>query len=612
MSGIAAVFRSDGAMVEPQLLERLSQTLAIRGPDSKRIWSCGPFGLVHTHLATDARPSDQPFSSDGQIWVIADARIDARQDLIARLGLRGKVDEHSDAELIWHAYDTWGDACAEHLLGDFAFIIADLRRRRLVCARDQLGVKPLFHASRDGWVIVSNLLDCVRQCELVDTRLDDSFIAEFLLHSWNTEPSATVFREIRRLAPAHAMVCTQDGIRHRQYWTPTVPAENWDSPAEGHVERFLELFEQAVSDRLRNQPACITFSGGKDSTSIAAMASRLLAGHPFQPALHGVCAVFDRILPDQERHFATLAAQSLALPLDFVVCDDQPLFPADWDTPAGQTAEPSIRVNPVNHTVLAIAAQRSRIILSGEGGDEAIRAPSRYYQKLLEEGRWLRWLADFSRHLWTLRSVPPVGLRTLLYKRAWRRVTGQQSARPKFPTWIHPNLVQAHSLRDRWEKFWRPDESLAGSRTPPGYGTAARGLLADAMNALDVSSLGRGVEYRFPYLDLRVIEYLWSIPPIPLRFEKEILQRAFAGCLPSAVLRRRKQGLAGDPLLVRPLAVPVSWEVCTSRTPEIRDYVTANPAPGGRFEGLNSNEVQAALTVFELESWMHHKWRNPS
>jgi asparagine synthase (glutamine-hydrolysing) len=611
MGGIAAVYRRDGARIEPQLLDDLRRRLLVRGPDSSDVWSCGSFGLVHTHLATEpGSKADQPYSRDGQIWVTADARIDARRELAAKLGVHGEVSSiSSDAELIWHAYRRWGERCAEHLLGDFAFVIADLNARRIVCARDHFGVKPLFYAVDKDWIVVSNLLECVRRFEFVESRLDEDFVLDFLLHGWNSRSTATAFEQVRRLAPAHTLVCTADNVRQSRYWELTVPPEDETTSHEEHVERFSERFEAAVSDRLRGQPAFLSFSGGKDSTSIAAEASRLLSDLPGQPSIRGICAVYDRIIPDQERRYATRAADWLGMPVDFLACDDLPVFDQDWDTPGGQTPEPSLRAEPVHRKLMEFTRGRTRFLLCGFGGDEALKAPSQYYWKLLQEGRWLRWAVDCGRHLWHLRSLPPVGLRTLLYKRAWGRLSGRQRLAPTFPAWLNPELVRAHHLQERWEQFWKEDRPLVDSRKPGGYAAFSRSLVAHSLDVYDAHSLGAGVEYRFPYLDLRVLQHLWSVPPIPLRFDKHIVQRAFDKRLPPEVLRRRKQPLAGEPLLAKRIHLPISWEECLDRTPELRSYVTCNPAPAGDFSKLNAYDLQAAIAVFELESWMHHRWR---
>ena len=328
-------------------------------------------------------------------------RIDARQELAAKLnGLSTAVSlKSSDAELIWHAYRAWGEGCDEYLLGDFAFIIADTRSNRLLCSRDQLGVKPLFYAADDAWLVVSNLLECVRDFQFVDQRLDDCFILDFLMHGWNTDVCATAFRSIRRLPPAHVLECTPKAAQQKRYWSLSLPAEDESTKAEAHVERFLELFESAVSDRLRNQAASVAFSGGKDSTAVAATALRLQQFRSVQPELHAHCAVYDRIIPDQERRYATLAAQALGLPLQFVVCDDFPVFNPDWDAAVRSDARTIASRNPVVSRMMTAVTRPSPIVLSGHGGDEAIRPPVRYYEKLLREGRWPRWLLD-CRRIW--------------------------------------------------------------------------------------------------------------------------------------------------------------------------------------------------------------------
>src|SRR5207245_9552075 len=132
----------------------------------------------------------QPFPLAGQMWIVADARVDAQAELIRELAARGEhVDKGvTDVELLLRAYGTWGEECVEHLLGDFAFAVWDGPRRRLFCARDHLGVKPLYYAHIGQSVVFSNTLDCVRLHPGVSTKLNDSALADFLLFGLNLEP----------------------------------------------------------------------------------------------------------------------------------------------------------------------------------------------------------------------------------------------------------------------------------------------------------------------------------------------------------------------------------------------------------------------------------------
>src|SRR5882757_2124723 len=129
MNGIVGVIHLDGAPVDRQLVQDLTDSLRYRGPDAQNVWVDGPVGLGHTLLKTtyESEREHQPLTIDDQVWIVADARIDARAELVAELRARGHdaVLEAPDVELILRAYEAWGEHCAEHLLGDFAFAIWD-------------------------------------------------------------------------------------------------------------------------------------------------------------------------------------------------------------------------------------------------------------------------------------------------------------------------------------------------------------------------------------------------------------------------------------------------------------------------------------------------------
>jgi asparagine synthase (glutamine-hydrolysing) len=142
MSGFVALLHTDGAPVDPALLQTLTDTLAFRGPDGLHTWHAGAIGLGHAMLrTTDAQHAareQQPCTLDGQVWITADARVDDRDTLRRALAAAGRADAHAqhatDPQLILHAYHAWGDECMQHLLGDFSFVIWDAPRRRLFCA----------------------------------------------------------------------------------------------------------------------------------------------------------------------------------------------------------------------------------------------------------------------------------------------------------------------------------------------------------------------------------------------------------------------------------------------------------------------------------------------
>jgi len=200
MSGIVGFVNQAGQPADRELLKRLTGFLAFRGPDDQGGWAEAHVGLGHTLLRTtfESEGERQPCSLDGQVWITADARLDARADLIKHLAARGcpNLKNSPDVELILHAYQVWGEDCLSHLLGDFAFAIWDGPRRRLFGARDQLGVKPFYYADTGRTLVFSNTLNCIRQHPEVSDRLNDLAIADFLLFASNQDPTTTSFAPV--------------------------------------------------------------------------------------------------------------------------------------------------------------------------------------------------------------------------------------------------------------------------------------------------------------------------------------------------------------------------------------------------------------------------------
>jgi asparagine synthase (glutamine-hydrolysing) len=611
MSGIAVVANADGRPVDRELMAAMAEALRIRGPDAHTVWTDGgPIGLVHTLFQTteDDVPLPQPFSFDGVTWITADARIDARDELIDRLRGHGRQIEHTacDAELILHAWHVWDSACVEHLLGDFSFALVDTSKHRVFAARDQLGVKPMFYARVGGGLVLTNDLDCARLHPRVSDTLDDSWVCDFLLFGRNTDVTASVFRDIRRLPGGHRLDWTPAGLIIARYWSITIPEEVWLKHPNDYVERFNEVFEKAVADRLRTRRVSMELTGGLDSTTIAATARRWTQKHAPDTDFRGLTCVWDPVLPnDREREFATEAAQFLGLPLAFIEGRDHAFFDEAWYSAETQSPEPNLRGCRIIETQIRLAARHSRVLLSGNGGDEALPSHPRYYTQLLSERRYGRWLADVWRHLYWQRQLPPIGLRTAI-RSILRMRPAEKDWSLDFPKWMPNDLIQKLNLRDRWNQFWH-SRPTGNSRTPGGYSIIATYLLDGSMGFYNISSLRGPVEYRFPWLDLRVIQLCWSFPPVPIRFAKHLVRVAMRDQLPTSLLRRRKTALAGEPLIASGCKPALSWIQHVAAAPIVTRYVSADPIDDFQ-RGVATSEAAWMLTrALELGSWLHHR-----
>jgi asparagine synthase (glutamine-hydrolysing) len=610
MSGIAALGLRREAPIDPQLLSAMERILAARGPDRAGRWSGDRFALVHTLFRTvdESAREAQPLTFDEQVWISADARIDARDELVRELRAHGRdASLHEpDVHLILHGYHVWGTACVEHMLGDFAFVIADSRAQRLFAARDHLGVKPLFYASVPDGIVVSNMLDCVRRHPQVSDTLNDSYICDFLLFGWNTDVAASAFADIHRLPPAHRLEWTPEGMRIERYWTLTIPEIVRRRRQRDYIEAFMDVFRRAIADRLRTDKVVVSLSGGMDSASLAATMMPLLAHRSPPTAVHAVTAVYDRLIPDQERHYAGLVARHLGIPIEFVAGDDLECFGPEWDTAAAQHPEPAERGVPLPAVCAQRLAAYGRVVLSGEGGDEVVSAPYQYFHTLLQERRYVRFLADYGRD-----SVARPGFRLLeVWRRLHHRANGsaaQEAKRaPEMPGWIQLDMVQRLHLRSRWDRYWNAPRS-SDSATPRGYAVISGWVLSDALSSYDGYGSRTGVESRFPFLDLRVIETAWATPTIPFRYYKFLLRSAMEGNMPKQVLGRAKQPLVDDPLRCDWEVLDRKWRSMQDTNGRFSKYCSCSVRPG-RSE-VEGKQAYTNLRFYELASWIRHRVR---
>ena len=390
MSGIAGIVALDGAPMDAALLDRMAGFLASRGPDGVAARSIGSAGFAHSLLRTGDAGEDvpQPVSVDGRTWIVADARIDGRAELVRALRAGG-IDASADApaaELILHALRVWGDEAPAHLLGDFAFAAWDGERRRLFCARDLFGIKPFYYASAGGAFVFSNSLDCVRLHPAVSGDLDEGWIADFLLHGDSQSVDATVYAAIRHLAPGHRLVVEEGRMEICRFASLPEEAEplRLRGPAE-YAEAFLEVLREAVADRLPRERAGILLSGGRDSTALAATWRDLVGRGVRGTELRGYTAYHARLMPDDEPVFASMAAEALGIPLRLLAVDDYTAF-GRWETPELYRPQPSSSpLLAIDADQLRQAAEHSRVLLTGQGADPLLRETPLVHARRLNE-----------------------------------------------------------------------------------------------------------------------------------------------------------------------------------------------------------------------------------
>ena len=221
MSGIVGIHYLDGRPVNHENLTKMVDILAHRGPDGADIWVDGSVGLGHRMLWTTPESLIEKLplvNHTGDIVTTSDSRIDNREELIAALQLSNhSFEKITDSDLILGAYEKWGEECPQHLLGDFAFAIWDNRQQKLFCARDTMGIKPIyFYFANNNFVFGSEIkaIFCLQEVprEVNEVRIGDYLIKNF------EDTTITSYKNILRLPPAHSVKISTAGIEIQNYW----------------------------------------------------------------------------------------------------------------------------------------------------------------------------------------------------------------------------------------------------------------------------------------------------------------------------------------------------------------------------------------------------------
>ncbi|HXX19669.1 MAG TPA: asparagine synthase-related protein [Candidatus Acidoferrum sp.] len=596
MSGVVGIFQRDGAPVERALLESLTHSLAYRGPDGQEVWADGSVAFGHALLRTTAESlgESQPASLDRRYWITADARIDCRAELESQLASAGRKCRRGapDPELLLHAYAAWGEACVQHLRGDFAFAIWDARERALFCARDHFGLKPFYYADLGDSFFFSNTLGCLRLIPEISEELNDLAIADFLLFGANYDLASTAFREIRRLPPAHFLKVSADGLRVERYWSPPVDGRVRYRHADEYVEHFQVLLQAAVADRLRTSRAGILLSGGLDSSSIAATARGLSLNSGGVGDLRAYTITYESLLPDRDGEHARDVAEFLKIPIRCLPMDSLQLFER-WTDPEFTWPE------PVEDPFFAgffdqmhMIAQDCRVVLNGEGIDNLMHFEMwPYARHLMRNREWRRLAFDSARYLRSRPSVLP-GI-----QRRVRAALGDRSNAYVFPRWLAPELVKRFSLEERWRECTVVCASPAHPVVPTAHASLLLPQWAQLFELEDVGVTHCPVEVRYPFLDLRIVNYVLALPPFPWAFEKALLREAMLGHLPEKVRMRKKTPLAGDPLVENLRRPGAAWIEDPRWSREIDRYVNRSALP--RLYG-ETDSVRASVGIRAL------------
>jgi len=538
---------------------QMRDIIAHRGPDDAGIFTDSQAVLGHRRLSiVDLAAGHQPLANEDQtIWIVFNGEIYNHAELRPDLEAHGhRYRTKCDTETIVHAYEQWGDACVERLRGMFAFAIWDAPRRRLLLARDRLGVKPLYWARAGERLLFGSEIKAILSSGLVRAEADESRLPEQLSTRY-LSGAGTLFKGIQRLLPGHVLTFERGQVSTREYWDVPAGRANGDSGRLADrdvVRRFRELLEEAVRVRLMaDVPLGMFLSGGLDSSAIAA----LMAGMIDRPLQTFSVAFKQRAF--SELDYARQVSRAIKADAHEIVIDDADFFGAlpklVWheDEPIAHPSSVPL------YFVSELARQHVKVVLTGEGSDELLAGYGKYPRALVnwQAGAAYSHLPGPLRAFVARDVVPRLPARLRRYASRSFLALERTPEAMFFENFAAIGLKRQRGLLSSRFGSATPEQAYGPSRSyfdAPGAGSSLldRLLYADLKTYLvellmkqDQMSMAASIESRVPFLDHHLVEFAAGLPS---RFKlrgfttKWILREAVRPLLPPEILSRPKMG----------------------------------------------------------------------
>jgi asparagine synthase (glutamine-hydrolysing) len=555
MCGIAGRFNYDPHRpIDRDLIVAMTDAVAHRGPDAAGYYEGPGIALGHRRLSIiDLATGDQPLGNeDGSVQVIFNGEIynfaDVRTELIAA----GHVFRtSSDTEVIVHGYEQWGARCVDRFRGMFAFAVWDRTARRLLLARDRLGVKPLYYAELPGvGLVFGSELKSLLEDPAVSREWRADAVDAYLTLLYVPAPD-TIYRSVHKLPPGHVLIADANGIRTSQYWDLEFTGDGDATREDAYLEELDALLREAVGLRLVSDvPLGAFLSGGIDSSTVVAYMKDAGDRPPVTIAVG-----FDQQAYDEVQHAETVArhlgCEFHPLVADPRVEDLLPRLAWHFDEPfADSSAVPTYYVSKAARQLVTVA-------LSGDGGDELWAGYARHRVEHWEQRA--RASLGGARHFagWLGRALP-LSVRGSRSLRHLAFAADQAYALKHAYGMFEPDAKSRLYTRD-FSDAVRDADVFAGFRSAYRecasadpmdralYVDARTYMIDDVLTKVDRMSMAVSLEAREPLLDHKLLEFAARVP-ISLKLKggrsKYLLRRLLERRVPRSITERGKRGFA--------------------------------------------------------------------
>jgi len=577
MCGITGAYSFKGS-INPDCIKRMTDSLRHRGPDDEGFLAVdstsgkvvsltgidsktyGPrieefnrsanLFLGHRRLSViDLSPlGHQPMSNeDGTLWIVHNGEVYNFIEIRNKLESFGHhFKSRTDTEVILHAYEEWGTDCLKYFNGMWAFAILDLKRKRMFCSRDRAGVKPFYYLYDGKRFCFASEIKALLQIDDFCAEANERIIADYLLSGLLDHTHETFFKNNHQLRPGEYLIAESNGLTIKSYWDIEIKEIHYPRK-EDYAERFYELLADSIRLRLRTDvPIGTCLSGGLDSSSIVCLANKLMfEGNHIDHRWVGerqktFSSCFEDTIYDERRFIEsviqhTKAEKNYVFPSADAFFEEMPQLLWHQEEPFGST---SIYAQ---WNVMRLAKERGvTVLLDGQGGDELLAGYLPSFYALFKQ---------------TIRQVAIASLikevKGFLKHQDWRidqfipRVMAALVPDVFKPLFQHSNPYGFRWVKERFKKkyhrnFSKPNR-FENELNNYLYHIFKSAVLPGLLHYEDRNSMAYSIETRLPFLDYRLVEFVFGLPmefKIREGVTKTILRKAMEGVLPEEVRNR--------------------------------------------------------------------------
>lgn len=575
MCGIVAMF-SRRHVIAPAVVEHATKALYHRGPDGQRHWISpdGKVALGHARLSIiDLSTGDQPMASeDERTRIVVNGEFYGYEAIQRELEGRGhRLRTKSDSEIALHLYEDFGLQCLHHLRGEFAIVLWDETRRRLIAVRDRFGIKPLFYAWHNDTLYLASEVKALFAAG-VPARWDDESV--FHAVSFGKHQTRTLYEGVFEVPPGHFLLATEKHAQLTQYWDFNYPSADATTPKRPDAEyaaEFRHELEEAVRIRLRaDVPVGVYLSGGLDSCSVLGLAAR---HHP--DPIRAFTLTFEHVLYDEgliAKEMAALVGAEF-----FPIRIGQRDLADNFADAIAHCETPCVNAHGVAKYMLSRAVRDAgyKVVITGEGSDEILGGYAHFRRDMLLYNREGQDPEDVTKLLAWLEEHNSVSRGLLLPDGETGPLDGVQRVLGFVPSWIETFSSRAVKFRPLLSPDFRtrygPREGMYAILDD----TDVRGQLKgrDALHQSlylwsktvlagyvltmlgDRMEMAHSIEGRVPFLDHKLVELIVRQPvnqKIRGMTEKYVLREAVKDVIIDSVYRRQKHPFLSPPATLNP------------------------------------------------------------